>query len=249
MHNQSFMLMFFKSAAMRCVLIAFVFSIAGLFPRALGQQDYVGRYDAYVGYAYLNSPMISLAEHGVHIQAGTRLRSWVSLGLDYTVANGPAVITPDLLPTALQQTLGAQLGQLAAAGRLPAGYALKVPIHSDTQSMTYGTQFAYHGIKAVTLFLRPGLGAIREVATPHPTDPIATAIVAQLTPAGKKTDWTYYYGVGGGFEVNLNNHVSIRTSVDFVRDHLFNDLLANPRNTVRFAIGPGFQWGRNVMKK
>jgi hypothetical protein len=31
-----------------------------------------------------------------------------------------------------------------------------------------------------------------------------------------------------------------------VHDHLFDDLLQNGRNTVRFAIGPGFQWGKNI---
>ena len=247
MPKQSSMQMFLIST-MRALRIVLALTIIFVSSRAFGQQTYVGHFDAYAGYAYLNSPAISLAEHGVHIQAGMRLRQWVSMGVDFTAATGNGLITPNLLPTALQQTLGAQLAQLAAAGQLPAGYALKVPLDSTTQTFTTGPQFAYHGIKQVTLFIRPGLGLIREVATPRPTDPIATAIVAGLTPSGKKTDTTYYYGVGGGFEYNVTNHFSIRTSVDLVRDHLFDDILKDSRYSVRFSIGPGFQWGRNVMK-
>jgi hypothetical protein len=247
MPKQLSMPMFFIST-LRALRIVLALTVLAISPRAFGQQTYVGHFDAYAGYAYLNSPMIQLSENGVHIQAGIRLRQWVSTGIDYSYAAGSGVITPNLLPPSLQQTLGAQLGQLAAAGLLPSGYALKVPIDSTSQTFTVGPQFAYHGIKRVTLFVRPGLGAIHETATPRPTDPIATAIVQQLTPTGKKTDTTYYYGFGGGFEVNVTDHFSIRTSADFVHDHLFNDLLQNGRNSVRFAIGPGFQWGRNVMK-
>ena len=35
-----------------------------------GQQTYVTRYDIFTGYTYLNSPKISLPEHGFHFQAG-----------------------------------------------------------------------------------------------------------------------------------------------------------------------------------
>src|ERR1051325_11487425 len=37
-----------------------------------GQQSYVPRYDIFTGFTYLNSPKISLAEPGFHLQAGLR---------------------------------------------------------------------------------------------------------------------------------------------------------------------------------
>jgi len=34
---------------------------------------------------------------------------------------------------------------------------------------------------------------------------------------------------------------------DFVHDNLFNNMLKD-RNTIRVSIGPGFQFGKNVMR-
>lgn len=164
----------------------------------LGQQSYVGRYDAYAGYTYLDSPAISLGENGFHMQAGFRPRTWVSLGFDYSVASGSGSITPNLLTTSLQQELGAVLAQLASAGKIPAGYNLVLPIDSVTQNFAAGPQFAYRHWSAVTLYIRPSIGAVYEKATLRPADPIAAAIAAQLAPSGSKEDWAAFYGFGGG---------------------------------------------------
>jgi hypothetical protein len=211
-----------------------------------GQQSYVTRYDLYTGYAFLDSPKIGLFENGFHTQFGYRAKSWVSLGFDYSITAGDLTLTPDLLPIALQQQLGAELGAMAAAGLVPPGYALKVPAHSVTHSFALGPQFAYRHFSRVTLFIRPSLGAIREAATPQPADPIATAIVAQLTPTGHKTDWQGFYGIGGGFDILLTRHLAIRTQADYVYDHLFNDILKDGRWTTRFSFGPCFNFGKNI---
>ncbi len=216
--------------------------------QALGQQSYVGRYDLFAGYTYLNSPQISLAENGFHMQAGLRPRTWYSLGFDYSVASGPATITPGVLTTSLQTQLGGLLAELAQAGKLPPGYTLSLPVDSLTQNFAAGPQFAYRHWSAVTLYLRPSFGAIHETATLRPADPIATLIASQLAPSGKKQDWTGFYGVGGGADVNLSRHFGIRVQADFVHDHLFNDILKNGRNTVRFSVGPALQFGRNIAK-
>jgi hypothetical protein len=225
-------------------LVALVMLALPLF----GQQTYVTRYDVYTGYTYLNSPKVSLAEHGFHLQAGFRPKLWYSVGFDYSIANGDLTLTPDLLPTALQQQLAAQLGQLAAIGRLPAGYKLAVNSQSNTQTFEMGPQLAYRHFQHVTLFVRPGLGAMREVATPKPADPIAAAIVAQLAPQGKKRDWTYFYGFGGGADFLFSKHFGLRVQADLVRDHLFNDIIRESRGTVRFSIGPCFNFGRNIVE-
>lgn len=213
-----------------------------------GQQSYVARYDFYTGYAFLNSPKIGLFENGFHTQFGIRPKTWVSLGFDYSITEGNLTLTPDLLPTALQAQLGAQLGQLMAAHVIPTTYALQVGAHSVTHSIAIGPQFAYRHFSRVTLFIRPSIGAIREGATPTPTpqDPVATGIVAELAPTGHKTDWQGFYGVGGGFDIILSKHLAFRTQADYVYDHLFNDLLKDGRWTTRFSVGPCFNFGKNI---
>jgi hypothetical protein len=214
-----------------------------------GQQNYVARYDAYVGYAFLDSPHVSLFENGFATQVGVRPRRWLSLGFDYSLTAGDLSITPDLLLPSLQQSLGAQLAQLAAAHVIPPGYNLVVPTHSRTQTFAAGPQLAYRGMKHATLFWRPVFaGIIHEVATPNPTDPIASAIVKQLAPDGKKIDNVMFVGFGGGFDLLFSKHFGWRTQGDLVYDHLFNDLLKDARFTFRFSAGPCFNFGKNVEK-
>jgi hypothetical protein len=182
------------------------------------------------------------------MQVGVRPKTWYSLGFDYSRTTGDLVLTPDLLPTDLQHQLGAQLAQLVAAHVIPASYALAVPTSSISQTFALGPQLAYRHFSHLTLFLRPSLGAIYEAATPHPADAIATAVAKELAPRGKKTDWTGFYGFGGGFDILVSKHFALRTQADLVYDHLFNDLLREGRYTVRFSIGPCFNFGKNIAR-
>src|SRR5690348_14777435 len=86
----------------RSLLTVFFILLA---PALFGQQTYVTRYDVFAGYAFLDSPHIGLAEHGVQMQFGVRPRRWYSIGFDYSYSRGDLTITPDLLPDALQTTL------------------------------------------------------------------------------------------------------------------------------------------------
>lgn len=230
------------------LLIMLALALTLLSSPALGQQTYVTRYDLFAGYTFLDSPHVSLFENGFHFQAGVRPKTWVSLGFDYSVSEGNLTLTPNLLTTTLQQELGAELQALAAAGKLPAGYTLVVPAHSVTQTFAAGPQLAYRHFTNMTLFLRPDLGAIHEAATPQPKagDLIAEGIVQQLVPSGKKTDWTPFYGFGGGADFLFSKHVGLRVQSDLVYDHLFNDLLKDGRFTVRFSVGPIFNFGKNI---
>ncbi len=226
-----------------------ILPIAFLFTAALhSQQRDVPRYDFYAGYSYFHSAPIDLSEKGTNIQIGFRPRTWYSLGFDFSAVKGSLTVTPELLPVDLQQKLAAQLAQLAALGRLPAGYKLAVPADSTTYAFAAGPQLAYRHFKRVTFFLRPNFGAIKEIATPTPGDPIATAIVAQLAPEGKKRDWQGFFGFGGGFDIIFTRNFSIRVQGDHVYDHLFNDLLKDGRFTTRFSIGPAFNFGRNIVE-
>ena len=215
---------------------------------AFGQQEYVSRYDAFAGYTFLDSPHVGLFENGFQFQAGVRPKTWYSLGFDYSISSGDLTLTPNLLTNALQQQLALQLQQLATAGLLPAGFTLSVPAHSRTQTFAAGPQLAYRHLSKITLFVRPSVGAIREVATPHPTNAIAAAIAKQLVPSGQKTDWTAFYGFGGGADVLFSKHVGLRVQADLVYDHLFSDLLKDGRFTTRFSIGPCFNFGKNIVK-
>jgi hypothetical protein len=90
------------------------------------------------------------------------------------------------------------------------------------------------------------LGAIHEAVTPKPIDPIQGAIVSALAPSGHKYDTTYFYGAGGGFDINASRHVGLRVGVDFVHTFLFDGFLAESRNSVRISVGPTFRFGSNV---
>ena len=216
---------------------------------AFGQQTDITRFDAYVGYAFLDSPHIGLFENGVAMQVGYRPKRWYSLGFDYSVSKGNLLLTPNLLPTALQQQLGAQLGQLAAAGLIPPTYQLAVNTDSLTQTFAVGPQLAYRGMTHATLFFRPVFaGAIHEAATPHPGDAIATGVAQELAPRGVKTDTAPFIGFGGGFDIIITRNFSIRTQADLVYDHLFNDLLRDGRFTVRFSVGPAFNFGPKLAR-
>lgn len=215
---------------------------------AWGQQTYITRYDLFAGYSHFNSSNINLSENGLHMQIGLRPSRWYSIGFDYSNVKGDLSLAPERLTPDLQNQLKLQLGQLAALGLLPAGYTLSVPSSSWTQTFTVGPQLAFRKWVPVTLFVRPSIGLIREVATPHPKDAIATRIVAQLAPSGKKKDWAWFFGGGGGIDFNFNPHFAIRMQADYVYDHLFADILKDGRPTVRVSVGPAFNFGRNIAK-
>lgn len=221
-------------------------ALAAFAVSSFAQQDYVGLFDVYSGFTYLDSPSVNLAQRGYHLQAGVNPKTWYALGFDYSISNGHTALDPGELTTALQQQLGTQFTRLVAAGIIPPTYQLSVPFDSTTQTFAAGPQLEIRHFSAVTLFVRPSIGAIHEVATLHALDPIAAGIVAQLAPSGKKSDWTPFYGFGGGVDLNVARHFSIRMQADFVHNHLFSDVLRNGRNTVRLSIGPAFHFGRNI---
>jgi hypothetical protein len=223
-----------------------LFLIASAACQARAQQDYVGRYDIYNGYAALIAPKLDLTTRGYHFQGGWNQKTWLAQGFDYSVTTGHTELTPDLLPTALQQQLGQQILQLIKAGVIPPTYQVYVPVDSTTQTFAAGPQFNYRKFQRVTFFIRPSLGAVHESATPHPHDLVTAAIAKELVPSGKKTDWTGFYGFGGGYDLNATKHIAIRMQTDVVYFHIFNDLLADGRWDFRWSVGPTFHFGGNI---
>jgi hypothetical protein len=161
------------------------------------------------------------------------------------VVQGNLTLTPDLLKTSLQTQIAGQLAALKAAGLIPTGYQVAVPTASTTQTFAAGPQLEYRHFRRITLFIRPSIGAIYESATPHPADAVTTAIVQQLAPSGKKTDWEAFYGFGGGADLNFLKFASIRLQADFVHNNLFSDILKSSRNTVRLLAGQSLEGWRD----
>uniref|UniRef100_Q01UJ6 Outer membrane protein beta-barrel domain-containing protein n=1 Tax=Solibacter usitatus (strain Ellin6076) TaxID=234267 RepID=Q01UJ6_SOLUE len=216
------------------------------------QQAYVSRFDVYGGYAFLNSPAISLFENGFATQVGIRPKTWMSFGFDYTIASGDlTVTTSQLLPT-LQTNLQAGIAAGIKAGVLPATYpygSMSVAAHSRTQTFAVGPQLAYRHFSKATLFLRPVFaGIIHETVTPQPQDAVLKALVGSLITTPTKSNNVLFFGFGGGFDIILSKHFAWRTQGDLVYDHLFDDLLKDGRFTTRFSSGPAFNFGKNVEK-
>ncbi|HEY1730374.1 MAG TPA: outer membrane beta-barrel protein [Terriglobales bacterium] len=216
---------------------------------AFSQQTYVNRFDAYAGYGYFSTPSLSLNQNGFNGEFGWNAKTWVALGFDFSVFTGDNTITPGMLTPALQQTLAGEIAQLQAGGLLPAGYQLRMPTSSTTYTYSAGPQFNIRHFKPVTIFVRPALGSLHEVASLHPQDPFATQVAVVLAgPNMQKTDTVTFYGVGGGLDFNLSKHFGVRTAVDYVHYNMFSNVLGSSQNSIRFSVGPTFRFGGNIVK-
>jgi hypothetical protein len=224
------------------------FAIAVLVGSPLFGQEYVGRFDVYAGYMYLDSPHISLQEPGFHVQGGMRWSRYISLGLDYSRGTGSTTLNPNLATVSLQNQLNAFLIPLKAGGLLPQSYVPLLPLSSVTETFSGGPELVIRHFKRVTFFVRPSLGAIHEVGTGHPNDLFTQAVLNLIAPSGKVTDTVMFYGFGGGASFNPTKHFSLTVQFDLVHDHLYDDLLKDSRNTLRVSVGPTFQFGHNVPK-
>jgi hypothetical protein len=206
--------------------------------RCTAQERYTGRYDAFVGFSDINAPWVNnLNQPGFATQVGYANNRWLGSGFDYSKETGTGPFTAPLLPTNLQQALAAQL---------PPGYHLSIPTDVTIQTFAAGSQLEYRRFAKTTILIHPVLCAFRVSATLHPGDPIATAVAAQLVPSGKKLDWTGGYGMGGGTDVRVSQHLSARMQADAVWSHPMNDLLGKGFWIYRFSVGPSFHFGRNI---
>jgi hypothetical protein len=214
---------------------------------ARAQQTNIPRYDVYAGFAGFETPWLNLAQRGFHTQEGFNWKPWMAVGFDYSEASGNNSLTPRVLTPALQQELGAEIQGLILEGAIPANYQLIVPLHAYSETFALGPQLMIRHCQRVTFFAHPSIGAIRQRVTPHPTDPVSTGIVAALMPAGTKVDWEGFYGFGGGFDLNMTKHFSVRMQDDLVYWQLFDGLLAKGTWTDRYSAGIAYHFGRNIV--
>ena len=213
-------------------------------------QDYVGRYDLFAGFSYLDSPKLGLQQNGVNVQAGIHLRRWLVFGADYSVQFGQAsLVTADLKPN-LQTLLVGMVGPTYAA-------ALRVPFDATTQTFTVGPQLVFPRYKKFVFFAHPSIGAIHENislnASAGTPQPIASMVVQGLVAnhilsTTKPNDTTYFYGAGGGADYILSQHWRLRGDFEFVHVFLYSDLLKDSRNTIRLSFGPAYNFGPALKK-
>ncbi len=224
---------------MRRLVLVFVILIG--VASASAQQDYVGRFNAFGGYSFLDSPKLNLFENGFDGTFGVNIKRWIAFGFDFSIFTGGSNLVPSDLNAATQQQLAPILVLL------PPGTTISVPFDARTSTYAIGPQINIRKLQKVTFLVRPALGALHEDVTAKPTDPLTAAIVAGLLgPSGKTSSTATFYGFGGGVDFFPKKHVGLRVTADFVHFAIFQSFLNGGRNAVRFSIGPTFQFGGNV---
>jgi hypothetical protein len=208
---------------------------------AFAQQDYVGRYSAFGGYSFLDSPKLNLFENGFDVTFGVNIKRWLGFGFDYSrFTGGSSLVSSDLTPAVQQQLL-------PILALLPPGTSISVPFDATTSTYAIGPQINIRKMKKVTFLVRPALGALHEDVTARPNSALTAAIVAGLLgPSGNTSSTATFYGFGGGADLFPTKHVGVRVTADFVHFAIFQSFLNGGRNAVRFSIGPTFQFGKNV---
>src|ERR1700740_3291066 len=148
----------------RCFLTS-TLAIATFIPstRAAAQQTDIERFDLYGGFAYFMTPNLNLYEHGFHVQTGYNLSPRLAVGFDYSNASGHNSLTTNLLTESDQLVVQTALNDLALEGLLPPNYQLSVPTGASTQTFAAGPEFTFRDFRRFTIFIRPDIGAIREV--------------------------------------------------------------------------------------
>ena len=220
--------------ALFCSLAIFVCCLP-----ALAQQTDVPRYTLFTGFDYMISPARNLTERGFEADFGVTLKRWLALGGDFSAIG-------DQVLSGAGTIKGSEtaFAPLLIANGIPPG-AVKVPFQSMSYTFAAGPQFYLRKWEKVTFFARPGFGGIHEAADINLTQ--VTPVLVELgipVPSAHQTDTQLFFGLGGGFDLNVSRRIGLRFATDWVNTHLFNNLLTNRQNYVRFAVGPAFRWGK-----
>ena len=206
------------------------------------QQEYVSRYSAFTAFSYLSTPSMNLTQRGFDADFGVNMRSWLTLGGDFSYNNGGSSMLPSQLSASTQAKLAPFLQYL------PPGTVLAVPYSSSTYTYEAGPQFNYRHLKKVTLFVRPALGALHMSIAAHP-EPQFAPLLTQALGSMSKSDTVVFYGFGGGITWEATPHFGIRVATDFVHYDVFSGLLHGGRNSVRVTVGTKYSFGRNILAK
>jgi hypothetical protein len=209
---------------------------------ASAQQTDINRYTLFTGFDYLISPARNLTERGFEGDFGFTVKPWLGLGGDFS-AIGDSVISGAGTINGSETVFANKINQ---SGLIQGGAsAINVPFRSTTYTFAAGPQFYIRKWDRVTLFVRPGLGGIHEVA--NITYPAGLGTLFQVlqipVPSPHQTDTQLFFGMGGGFDINITRPLGWRFASDYVNTHLFSNILAPRQNYWRFSTGPTFRWG------
>ncbi|MBV9087795.1 MAG: hypothetical protein JO187_10270 [Acidobacteria bacterium] len=231
-----------------CVLAVLVIATS----TCLSQQTEVLQYSAIVGYSYLETASLNLAQRGLNADFAQNVRPWVSLGMDFSYFDGFTSLLPSYLNSATQTRVGQALTHMgvppSAVPSVVSG--LSVPITASTFTYQAGPQFNYRRLKHVTLFVRPALGMLHIKLQTHPNGFIPTQLVSGLL-GGKLSDadTCVFYGFGGGATWEITPHFGLRVTADLARVNFFSATLNGTRNGVRISVMPKVGFGKNIMSK
>jgi len=209
--------------------------ILGCFP--VWAQTDINHYTLFTGFDYMVSPARNLTERGVETDFGVTMKPWLGLGVDVGIIRGAGTISGS-------ETVYAPA--VNQSGFVPGGAgAIHVPFKSSTYTFAAGPQFYIRKWQRVTFLIRPGFGGMHEKA--DITFPASLGLLFQglqiQPPAGHQTDTKLFFGMGGGFDINVSRTLGVRFAADWVNTHLFSNLLEPRQNYVRFSVGPTFRWG------
>jgi opacity protein-like surface antigen len=211
--------------------IIFIFVALPLFA-----QTEINRYTLFTGFDYMISPARNLTERGFESDFGVTVKPWLGMGVDVGIISGAGTIT------------GTETVYASAVNALMPGAAsqIHVPFNSTTYTFAAGPQIYIRRWEKVTFLIRPGFGGMHEKADitfPASLAPIFAGL--HLAPPGThQNDTQLFFGLGGGFDVNVSRKIGVRFAADWVNTHLFSNLLVPRQNYVRFSIGPTFRWGK-----
>ena len=69
------------------------------------KQEYVAQYSAFGAFSYLSTPSLNLAQRGFDGDFGVNVRSWLTLGGDFSYGSGSTSLLPNDLNAATQAKL------------------------------------------------------------------------------------------------------------------------------------------------
>ena len=216
------------------------------------QQTDVRQFSAFGAYSYFSTPSLNLTQRGFDGDFGVNVRSWLTLGGDFSYGNGSTSLFPSSLAPAVQARLAPIIPTL------PPGFVLAVPYNAKDYTYEAGPQLNYRHFQKVTLFARPALGAIHSTFQVRPQNcgqpqlhcqQILTQIVSGLVgPSLAKSDTVVFYGFGGGITWEATPNFGLRVATDYVHYNFFSGLLNGGRNSVRVTMGTKFSFGKNIIK-
>jgi hypothetical protein len=224
------------SSMNRFILSALII-LAGL--PAMAQQTDINKYTLFTGFDYMISPARNLTERGFEADFGVTAKPWLGLGVDFGALGSDVISGAGTINGS--ETIYAPI--VRSIGQDP--NAIQVPFKSTTYTFAAGPQFYIRKWERVTFLVRPGLGGIHESA--DITFPPKLGLLfqgLQLTPpSAHQTDTQFFFGFGGGFDVNVSRKIGVRFAADWVNTHLFSNLLVPRQNYIRFSLGPTWKWG------